>query len=201
MTGCRIKIVGRRIALVFASFIALEVAHPSHAAIVITGQQVNSDIVITSTGSLNLDGLSKVFFNVEAKALFGDRNLVIGKSPAEFIKVNQYQGFDLPVGFQPTGSPTGGSGPRWGFSKTTLLVPDGYESGDPLNATSVFAGQTIQSLNLRPGTYTWKLPNDSVTLQVVPLPAALPLLASGLLGLGFVQWRRQKKKLPSANVR
>ena len=35
----------------------------------------------------------------------------------------------------------------------------------------------------------------SPTVSEVPLPAALPLFASGLAGLGLLGWRRKKKAI------
>jgi hypothetical protein len=34
---------------------------------------------------------------------------------------------------------------------------------------------------------------DNTALSIVPLPAALPLFASGIGGLGLLGWRRKRK--------
>jgi hypothetical protein len=58
---------------------------------------------------------------------------------------------------------------------------------------------TFASLGLTPGTYIWTWgsgADQSFTLEIIgqtPLPAALPLFASGLAGLGLLGWHRKRK--------
>ena len=81
-------------------------------------------------------------------------------------------------------------------------LPQGYSSGADLSGTLSFAGATFASLDITPGDYVYTLPHDSITLRfgsaATPLPAALPLFASGLGGLGLLGWRRRKKRTPLA---
>jgi hypothetical protein len=50
-----------------------------------------------------------------------------------------------------------------------------------------------------PGTYVWTWgtgADQSFTLEIgTPLPAALPLFATGLGGLGLLGWRRKRKNV------
>jgi hypothetical protein len=39
----------------------------------------------------------------------------------------------------------------------------------------------------------WSLPDSLIPVTAVPLPAALPLFATGLAGLGLLGWRRKRK--------
>jgi hypothetical protein len=67
-----------------------------------------------------------------------------------------------------------------------------------------YAG-TFASLGITPGTYTWGWaffngygpPSGggtfTLTTITTPLPAALPLFATGLGGLGLLGWRRKRK--------
>jgi hypothetical protein len=48
------------------------------------------------------------------------------------------------------------------------------------------------------GTLLRSVVSGSVTASPVPIPAALPLLASGLGALGFVGWRRKRKAAVTA---
>jgi hypothetical protein len=82
----------------------------------------------------------------------------------------------------------------------------GYVSDDPLGtSTNTWSNATFTSLGLTPGNYEWTWgtdpqdhPDQSFTIEiptpgVVPLPAALPLFATGIGGLGFLGWRRKRK--------
>jgi hypothetical protein len=51
-------------------------------------------------------------------------------------------------------------------------VPEGYTSGAPISSFMSLAGQTIAGMSLIPGSYTFDLPNDTITLEIgVPEPA------------------------------
>jgi hypothetical protein len=82
------------------------------------------------------------------------------------------------------------------------------EYGSSFKFTNVSSAvQTLAALfedYVKPGGQ-WYCPNCTVTLltlngtqslgtgSVVPLPGALPLFASGLVGLGLLRWRRNRK--------
>jgi hypothetical protein len=59
-----------------------------------------------------------------------------------------------------------------------------------------FDDTTIAGLGLTPGTYTYTYGDpDTFTIEIgaTPLPAALPLFATGLGALGLLGWRRKRK--------
>jgi hypothetical protein len=78
-----------------------------------------------------------------------------------------------------------------------IYVPASYVSDSPLANTATWSSATFASLGVTPGTYIWTWDNgaDSFTLEIgqTPLPAALPLFATGLGGLGLLGWRRKRK--------
>nr|ACF98020.1 putative RTX toxin [uncultured bacterium 878] len=70
----------------------------------------------------------------------------------------------------------------------------------------VFASPGLFSLDLTPGSYTLALTGGrgpysgtlafaQAAVATTPVPAALPLFASALGGLGFAAWRRKKRSL------
>jgi hypothetical protein len=90
-----------------------------------------------------------------------------------------------------------------------LLVPAGYQSNTPLSATDFFDNATLASLGLLPGTYTWTWGSGAhadsfeviigaTPLGATPLPAALPLFATGLGVMGLFGWRRKRKGATAA---
>jgi hypothetical protein len=98
---------------------------------------------------------------------------------------------------------TSGTGPRFGVFFNQLDVPDGYVSGTLLEGSSLYEGATFASLGVTPGTYVWTWPvaanvtpangvlQDSLTLNIVPEPVSLSLLAVGAAGLTVRRWRRR----------
>jgi hypothetical protein len=85
-------------------------------------------------------------------------------------------------------APTGG----------TIAVPHNY--ADTVLSGSATWDSTLAMLGVLPGTYTYTWGTgahaDSVTLDVlnpVPVPAALPLFATGIGALGLLGWRRKRK--------
>jgi hypothetical protein len=72
-----------------------------------------------------------------------------------------------------------------------VYVPREYVSGTVLGlATGTYNSATFASLGLNEGSYLWSWASDSVTVKVVPIPAAVWLFGSGLGLLGFLR-RRQ----------
>jgi hypothetical protein len=70
-----------------------------------------------------------------------------------------------------------------------------------------FNSATFSSLGLTPGAYTWFLidpppatlfdadtfpTGDTITLNIVPIPAALPLFATGVAAVAYAGRRKRK---------
>jgi hypothetical protein len=97
---------------------------------------------------------------------------------------------------------TGGTGDMVGvngyFKSPSIMLPFGYSSDSALTDTANYALATFASLGVTPGTYVWTWgtgADQSYTLIIgaTPLPAALPLFATGLGVLGLLGWRRKRK--------
>lgn len=165
----------------------------SDAALVITatkGPFINW--TVAGSGSLNTAGLisSSIPGNYEL-ILPRVPTLLIGPSP-EGAPVSLYSGpitGPASIGIGDGLASGGGSGDFFGILTdpdtgiASVILPEGYVSGSPLSASSLFVSWKTDGLALTPGSHTWTLPNDTITLHVMPEPSASLLLlpASGLL--------------------
>ena len=188
-------------------------AAPAQAStFTVTLQEVGLNVVATGSGTIDTNDLTIIPAGVHSTGAFivpaaGD---IINGSP-NGTNYDGYTGFTGPTSFGPgqlTG-PSTGSGDIVGidngeFSPARLIVPAGYVSGSTLSDIGIYNNQTLAGLLVTPGAYTWTWDNgaDNFVLQIgpvaTPLPATLPLFATGLGALGLLGWRRKKKAQAAA---
>jgi hypothetical protein len=168
---------------------------------IVTLEEVGSNVVATGSGQIDLTGLS--FFasfsggvgNIEPS--FGSAGVGVGN-------LDVYTGApSTPASFGSGGltepSNTSGGLVEYDASAGTLAVPEGYVSNALLSAsTSTYDSATFATLGATPGTYVWTWgtgADQSFTLEIgaTPLPATLPLFATGFGALGLLGWRRKRK--------
>jgi hypothetical protein len=74
-----------------------------------------------------------------------------------------------------------------------VAVPAGYTSGAPISSFMSLAGETIAGMTLIPGSYTFDIPKDTITLEIgVPEPATWAMMLLGFAGLGLAGYRRAR---------
>jgi hypothetical protein len=84
------------------------------------------------------------------------------------------------------------------LSSSMLCLPSSYTSGAALNSSGVFTGQSLSTLGLVAGTYTYSLtPSQTLTLVIssaspVPESAGGSVAGLGLVALGILQIRRRR---------
>jgi len=180
----------------------------------VTLEQEGANVVATGSGSIDVTGLHMQIGASVTPVLIPEGGDIVTRfttGSVLFQGADSYVGFTGPRSFG-TGNvalPSAGTGDVVGIFNDAfpaeLLVPVGYVSDTPLSDTATYTGATLASLGVTPGTYVWTWgtgTDQNFTLDVVapvaatPVPAALPLFATGLGALGLVGWRR-KRKAPS----
>jgi hypothetical protein len=173
-------------------------------AYTVTLQQLGANVVANGSGPINLTGL--IFDATSSGGTTGvtpDLGAIF-TGPTSGLRADVYLGVSGPSNFG-SGNATlasSGSGDLVGLFGTggSLSVPAGYVSGNPLSDSMTFDHETIHSLGLTPGTYTWTwgtgLPNQNFTLIIPGVPdggSTVSLLGFALLGLAAVQGKLRGK--------
>lgn len=185
--------------LAFILSVGLMALPPAKAAVMITAKQSGLGVEFTSTGTLDVSGLGQPFAAASTSGWIDPAGGALSLGPVNNAFTTDFDLYamataqSLPA-FGSTGFTFGtfGSGTPWRIDGTELSVPPGYDGSTDLAATLVFAGQSFASLGLELGGFQATLKNgDTISLAVVPLPAALPLFGAGLAGLALLRHRRR----------
>lgn len=184
---------------------------PPTQALTVTMLEVGNDVVMSGSGSLNLTALNgpiadfspgPFVYPSASSFLLGSLSGLLGSLSG----IDVYFGdITFPTEFGPgsgvlgdgSGEPFGPVQFVFGFGQE-IWVPAGYQSGAPLNASAIFQGETLESLGVNPGMYTWTwgfgADADDLTLHVEqtipPVPGPLPLLGAG----AAFGWSRRLRK-------
>jgi hypothetical protein len=193
-------------------------APPAHAAFVVTFTEEGASILAEGSGSIDLNGLTRspVLSTAAPQAEGGLGIEFSGPAPGD----NTMTGYYGAVGPATFGPATGGGLADAGEGDVVGIVTSGnssfvviyldpsYQSGAQLTTFSTFEGQTFASLGLTPGTYVYRWPSDSYTVQIGSLGSSLPggatpvpeastwimmLMGFGGLGAGAVLRQRRAR--------
>ena len=72
-----------------------------------------------------------------------------------------------------------------------IMIDQSYVLGTAVTGTLTWNNKTLSSMGVATGSYVWGWSTDSITLNVVPEPSSLSLVALGLGGL--IAWNRRRK--------
>jgi hypothetical protein len=191
-----------RVAFALAVALALWCVVPARAGIIITIEQVGSNVVATGSGSIDLAGLTSLGSESGGHTGVAPNIADVLLGPPVVSTIDDYGSVTGPGSFGPGGGTNAspGSGDLFGVAGAfdIIAVPHNYASGTMLSATDTFSGKTLSSLGLTPGTYTYTWgtggPAHTLTVQVgtVPEPSSVLIASCGVLaGLGVWLWRRR----------
>jgi hypothetical protein len=171
----------------------------ANAAYLMTIGEVGNDVVATGGGTLNISalffgGTSSVSAEIQA-----NQAIVITGLPSTGLFLSGIFGPDSSFGSGNEVAATTASGQSVGVDRAELLiVPDGYASNTPLSSSATWNNQTLSSLGLNAGTYTYSWGSgpsaDTFTVQIVPEPSTWIAASLLVLGVGIRQWRGRKTK-------
>ena len=159
----------------------------SQASFIITAVETGGNVVFsTPGGTLNTTGLSSFGVTTDqAQVNPATGKLILGGGSSLYTTYSGFTAVPLDFGSGSLATPDAASGSRI-FLSTANVGFTGSGSSVSIGASSMtFNSATFLSLGITPDTYTWTWAGDSITLDatVVPLPAAVWLFGSGLLGL------------------
>lgn len=178
---------------------------------VVTLTEQGGNVVANGSGAIDLTGLTSLSSPVEvANSINADIAQISNGAGVFFAAIQAYTGFTGPTSFGSgvnTFSASSGSGDEVGiagagdsaaFLPSFLVVPSGYASDTALSDTATYTGQTLASLGVTPGTYTWTWgtgADQNFTLIIgtptsVPEPSALTLFGTALAGFFLITRRR-----------
>lgn len=171
----------------------------ARASYIIVIQQIGPDVVASGSGSIDTTDLTSPS-SASIASLINGGEAQTNLGPITNTNATHYTGLTGTTSFGNINinrAANSGSGPIVGIQGNAhaLFVPAGYTSGSPLAGSSDnWSNQSFSTLGLIPGTYpyTWGTgPDaDSLTVQIVPEPASLSLLAVG----GLVMMRRARRR-------
>jgi hypothetical protein len=185
------------------------VHRPASAAIVMTANEIGSDVVFSYTGTLNITGMTS------ASEMTIPSSRVRASGPIVHFKAAGPSGansdsYSSPFSSRPSNlgttstsvitATTSSATAVFGTTSDTLYLDNRLTASDWLTTQSgsmTFQGKTLAGLGIVPGTYTWVLKNsaaDTITLnasQAVPEPSSLMLVGAGGVVCVFVSSRRR----------
>lgn len=198
---------GKRVALIACASVGLG-AVPAQATLVLDITEVGPDVMTVYSGSLDLTGLSRTICCGHGRDLMGSPGLYTG-APGRLMW--NYTGFAGPSPWGPGTRNVQGNDDFWGnpFAINAAHPSDGlthvwvdrdYVSGTPLVGFVVFAGESLASVGLTPGTYVYTATNnETIVVNIrgaeagaVPEPSTWALMIAGFCLIGAAMRRRSK---------
>ena len=176
---------------------------PAKAAIMINALEVSGNVIFTYSGKVNTAGLIRTGNITQQWAPDSEIIPFVGQIYFGNANAESYTWTSSPSTFWSSLGAGGStktivrSGPMFGINGGEIFLQDTYSSNDSIAGSMTFALASFSSLGLSAGTYTATLPNDTVTMNIgpVPTPAPLPILG---LPAAFLSTRKLRKRIKAS---
>jgi hypothetical protein len=181
------------LSLVTGLLVSFAAAQSARAGMTVSIYNEADNVVATANGSIDLTSLTFVESGAQVDLISG---MSAGLVSGELADFGIYEGISGPAswGSGDTFIATSGTGDIFGIVGVAgaLALPADYVSGASLTSETVFSGNTIDTLGLTPGTYTYNWGSGSAAdWMVVNISAAAPSSAPepsteflGIIGIG-----------------
>jgi hypothetical protein len=175
----------------------------AEASFILNFTQAGSDVIANGSGTINLSALtSKGACGFHAGVLPASGVAIAGNT-GNLGLCDVYSGFSGPSNFGSGGSTaaSAATGDTVGIEDILpgLFVPSGYLSGTSLSDTATWSNQTLSSLGMTPGAYTYSWGTgataDSLVVHIgaasAPEPGSLFLFGTGAILLALSRSKNQ----------
>ncbi|NCW26634.1 MAG: PEP-CTERM sorting domain-containing protein [Betaproteobacteria bacterium] len=191
--------------LAFCLCLASAISPVSRAAVTIHMAEVGSNVVATLSGAINSlpsaptqSGPVGAFSGVRPSG----STMILGFSQfsgVQTVQMDYYTATTYPSNFGTSTSllqantSTASTAMQFrNLSANNIIIDQSYVLGTAVTGTLTWNNKTFSSMGVATGSYVWGWSSDSITLNVVPEPSTLALLAVGLGGV--IALRRLRRK-------
>jgi hypothetical protein len=140
-------------------FSILLISSQGHAAVLVTATETIKGVLFSGAGTMDLSGSRAGVGSNAPAGVDIDFYVLVGPPGGQNIDTYFPTEFEGPstIGPGDSRSPQSGTGNLFGVSwgRSSLGVPDGYQSKSLLSGSMLFAGETFESIGLDEGTYVW----------------------------------------------
>jgi hypothetical protein len=180
----------------------------AHAVINVNIQEVGADVVVAWSGSLTIQGLSDSTGTTGPAIVLDAASGTLHSNGDNYgYAVNSGTGFGTggEIFFQPLG---GGlplpeytfTGDYFGLDDVgggEVLLPTGYTSGQAISGSLTYHDQSLSTLGISAGSYSWTEADtsDTIEMTVVPEVSTFMLYAASL---AFVLGARRRRSIRTA---
>jgi hypothetical protein len=189
----------------FCLCLASAISPVSRAAVTIHMQEVGSNVVATLSGAINSlpgaptqSGGLGVFSGVRPSG----STMAFGLSKfsgVQTVQMHYYTATTYPSNFgtstsllQANSSTASTTMMFRNLTTGNIMIDQNYVLGTAVTGTLTWNNKTLSSMGVTTGSYVWGWSTDSITLNVVPEPSALSLLAVGMGG--WIVLRRVRRR-------